>query len=266
MEKRYGFCFRRIVDEEILGRKLRLIDGTIRRLADYDDAWSYALACHSRNAFDVGANIGQTAILILCSKTVEKIVLIEPNPKALSVAAENLFLNNLSANSTFIPAFASDIGGQSIDFWTIGYGAAGSMYKEAATSASTVDSSLKVPTITLDNLSEYYELNPDYVKIDVKGAESKVLRGAIKIASSKICKFLVEMHSTHEMSMNNNASKILDWCNKNKYKAYYLKEHSLLENPEKIEHRGRCHLLLLPEEFDFPIYLKNINQGDNPQF
>jgi hypothetical protein len=120
-----------------------------------------------------------------------------------------------------------------------------------------------VPTLTLDSLSEYYGLIPDYVKIDVEGAESLVLVGATKIANKKVCKFLVEMHSSQELLMETNAFKILTWCKNNNYNAWYLKNHELLEDPKQIQHRGRCHLLLLPNHFPFPGYLKGISQGDN---
>ena len=262
LETKYGVCFRKIIRKQILNKKLFLIDGTVRETADYDDAWSFALACNSEIIFDVGANIGQSSIPILCSKTIKKIVLIDPNPKALSVAAENVFLNNLSANCIFISAFASNSLGDNIDFWTIGCGAAGSVYESAAKSAKMINSCYNVPTITLDYLCEYYGLTPDYTKIDVEGAEIQVLEGAVNIAAKSQCKFLVEMHSSPELTMRKNALMILEWCDQNKYNAYYLKEHILLDGPEMIEHRGRCHLLLLPEKFDFPKYLININQGD----
>lgn len=261
LNTRYGFALRPTVQAHLFDKQLKVIKGTIPHKPDYDDAWSFALAHHSKIVFDVGANIGQSALLILCAGTVEKILLIDPNPQALGLAAENLFLNNLSGNAIFVPAFAADHPHETVKFWTIGTGAAGSMFANHAQSARRRNHSQTVPTMTLDFLSKYYDLIPDYIKVDVEGAESPVLAGASQIAQKQCCKFLVEMHSNPDLPMKTNATKIINWSKKHHYRVWYLKEHNLLLSPEQIQHRGRCHLLLLPAHLPFPGYLKTIAQG-----
>jgi hypothetical protein len=44
-----------------------------------------------------------------------------------------------------------------------------------------------------------------------------------------------------------------------------MSESSILETPETLKARGRCHLLLLPEEKPYPDYLKKIRQGASLQ-
>ena len=56
------------------------------------------------------------------------------------------------------------------------------MYASHAKSASSVQSSIEVKTVTLDYLYSFYGLKPDLVKIDVEGAETLVMEGAIKLA------------------------------------------------------------------------------------
>ncbi|KAA3663535.1 MAG: FkbM family methyltransferase [Chloroflexi bacterium] len=258
---RYGLTLRPTVHTTLLNKQLNVIKGTIPPDPDYDTAWSLAMAHHAKIVFDVGANIGQSALTILCVPTVEKIVLIDPNPRALGQAAENLFLNNLANNAIFVPAFAADRENETVKFWTVDNGAAGSMFANHAQSAKQLNRSSNVPTITLDSLSDHYGLMPDYIKVDVEGAESLVLAGAVQIAQKQTCQFLVEMHSNHDLTMRDNAAKIINWCRSNAYRAWYLKEHCLLEDPALIAHRGRCHLLLLPEKRPFPPYLKTIEQG-----
>jgi FkbM family methyltransferase len=203
---------------------------------------------------------GKAPYYFLLSGSIDKIILIDTNPQALSMAAENLFLNNMARDAIFVPAFVSNKLGESIQFWTLGTGAAGSMYESHAVSAKKAGASFAVDTVTLDNLAEYYNLFPDFAKIDVEGAEALVLEGAIRVSETG-CKFLVEMHSNPELSMETNASKVLAWCEKNSYHAWYLKNHSLLKSPETIKHRGRCHLLLLPVNLPFPSYLEGVEQG-----
>ncbi|WP_300569539.1 hypothetical protein, partial [Flavobacterium sp.] len=86
-------------------------------------------------------------------------------------------------------------------------------------------------------------------------------QGAVEIASKRATKFFIEMHSPPELPMEKNAELILNWCAENKYKAYYLKEAIELTSPEIIARRGKCHLLLLPAEENYPSYLKGIKQG-----
>ena len=64
------------------------------------------------------------------------------------------------------------------------------------------------------------------------------------------------MHSNAELTMEDNTSKILKWCKEVGYEAWYLKTNEKLFSAEIIKHRGRCHLLLIPEKLNYPEYLK----------
>ncbi|MCK5923349.1 MAG: hypothetical protein KAG66_20605, partial [Methylococcales bacterium] len=96
LNSQFGITLRPQETVELMGRSLTVIKGSIRLESDYDDAWSWALASRSEIIFDIGANIGQSALLMLQSPIIKKLYLVDPNPEALSFAAENLFLNNLS--------------------------------------------------------------------------------------------------------------------------------------------------------------------------
>lgn len=257
-----GLFYSRTIDEMLLGEKYKVLRGTFKDKPDYDDGWIFALAQEAKTVFDVGSNIGQAAMLIMHSMKVEEIVLIDPNPSALAMAATNLIVNGRSSNARFVCAFASEESGENVEFFTIGVGAAGSMYSGHAKTASKVHASYSVPTITLDGLSQKYALIPDLIKIDTEGAESQVLNGAVDIAQHQKTKFLVEMHSQPELGMVENATKVLDWCQVNHYQSWYLKEKQRLTDPAQIAHRGRCHLLLIPINESFPRYLIPIKQGE----
>jgi len=123
-----------------------------------------------------------------------------------------------------------------------------------------MNASFYVSTTTVDTLIEDYHVIPDLVKIDVEGAETKVLLGAVNLAEKQITRFFVEVHSS-PISMTDNATKIIEWCQNNNYQAWYLKEKVFLTDPDQIAHRGRCHLLLLPENQSFPEYLLPLKQG-----
>ena len=259
--------FKLKMEDKVLGKnKLRLVRGTVTQKSDYDDMWFYSLTKISRNIYDIGANIGFSSLISNLNSNVKNILLVDPNPEALSIASKNLIQNNLAYNCNFFLGFVGEECDKEIPFYTIRYGAAGSMYRGHAKTASKLNSFFTVKTITIDKLFEIYEYIPDLIKIDVEGAEYFVLKGAVKLAHLKKTRFLVEMHSPDELPMDKNAQLILKWCNENQYSAWYMKEEKILSSPQQISHRGRCHLLIQPENWDYPHEIIGIKQGQKIKF
>lgn len=246
---------------EIAGVKLKGLKGTYRAKVDKDDAWFFELVKNSEHVFDIGSNIGYMSLLAAIQMKNKSILLADPNPEALANAAQNMIINGFGLKTKFVNAFISDKEGDKIKFFTVGTGEAGSMFSGHAETASAVNSFYYVNQMTIDSIVEKVNIIPDLIKIDVEGAESLALQGAIKTASNKKTKFMVEMHSPPELPMIENVKKVLNWCTENKYKAFYLCDSKQIESPEIIAHRGKCHLLLLPENDLFPDYLKNIKEG-----
>lgn len=249
------------VPTPLLGREFTLLQGVVRT-PDYDDAWLLACSQHAATMMDIGANVGFTALLALAfNADLEELIIVEPSPDALSHCAENLIRNHLVHRARFVCAFASNRDEDQAQLWTVEGGAAGSMYREHAITANRKNSSIRVPTITVDGLCTGYEVVPDLIKIDVEGAEHLVLEGSVACARKQQTRFLVEMHSNRELKMLDNARSLLAWCQLTGYKAWYMKTASALENPATIEHRGRCHLLLQPASWVYPEWLERLPQG-----
>lgn len=249
----------------VLGVAVTVCRGTVRRTPDYDDAWFAACACHSNIILDVGANIGQEALLALVARPESEVFLVEANPEALLIAAENLILNNLIHRTRLTCAFAGDSDDNTIAFWTIGAGAAGSIFPGHAASAARLHRSISARTVTLDRIARDYAIVPDLVKIDVEGAETLVLNGCMEIAAHMRTRFLVELHSPPELPMRVNAERVLGWATRCNYQPWYLKNHSLLSSPDEVADRGRCHLLLQPRGWPYPKWLARIPQGAPPE-
>lgn len=254
-----------IVSTTVLGQPLRIVEGTIRDRTDYDDAWFLACALHARVIFDVGANRGDMALLALLCPGVQDVVLVEPNPEALVIATENIVRNGLARHVRLVCAFASENVGAKARLWTLGSGAAGSMYAEHAVTARNHGRSIEVPTVTLDELAEDYGVLPDLVKIDVEGAERLVLAGSRRFAAARKTRFLVEMHSNPELTMESNAAKALAWCSDLGYAAWYLARGTRLESPEAVRSRGRCHFLLQPSDWPYPAWLTGVPESASLQ-
>jgi FkbM family methyltransferase len=244
----------------INSRPFVLVKGTYND--DYDNAWFYFLAKRSTYLLDIGSNLGLHTILGFGAGNLKHAVLVDANTDALSKAAFNTIENKLAHQCNFYKGFVSDKDDDEVTFWTVGAGAAGSMYASHAKTARQHNSSMQVNTITVDTLVSLFNAEPDLIKVDVEGAECKVLQGASRAAKKFMPDFFVEMHNMAELSMEQNTTLVLNWCKANNYDAYYLKEHSLLTDPSLIKHRGRCHLLLMPIGKPYPEELKLIKQGE----
>jgi FkbM family methyltransferase len=240
---------------EVNGKSIKCLKNSYRKTKDSDDDWFNNLSKNSTIIFDIGCNIGYTALLGLTNENVKKILLVDPNPQALIIAHKNLIQNNLIGKTSTFVSFVSDANDNEIDFYTIGHGAAGSIYKSHAETAASLNSFIKVKTVTLDFLSTYFNLAPDFVKIDVEGAEFQVLVGAKETVLKNKPKILVEMHSNKELTMFENTNNVLKWCHEVEYDTWYLTNKELLTTPETVKKRGKCHFLLLPKGQLFPNYL-----------
>lgn len=259
--EKYGFERKVMVNSKILEKEFLVRKGTIRTKADKDDAWLFQLSKSAKTIFDIGSNIGQSAILMSYNNP-KKIVLVDPNPKALSIASENMILNNLGEKSIFYNCFVGEKSGELIDFYTIGSGAAGSKYKSFARTASYFQSCFKVKTKTLDEISKETNMIPELIKLDVEGAELEALKGGVEIAKKQQTIFFVEIHSGTELSIIDNTKYILLWCEDNDYKAIYLKKMTDLKIND-IENRGRYHALLIPKNNKIPKEITKIKEGDS---
>ena len=263
--KAYIFKFRQnkwnIRKYTLAGTELYAFPGTIRPIPDKDDNWYYHLAKNSKIIVDVGCNVGYSGLLALASGTPKKIVFIDANTEALSKAAVHMIYNGFSENSSFVNSLVSDVNGEEYKFYTVGTGAAGSIYKDHAQSASLANSWYWVKSRSLDNICSDLNFIPDLVKVDVEGAEALVLLGASEIAELYQPAFFIEMHKTKELSMVSNTAKVLKWCTLNNYNAWYLSTGKKISNPNILAKRGRCHILLLPIGKKYPKFLGSVKEG-----
>jgi hypothetical protein len=86
------------------------------------------------------------------------------------------------------------------------------------------------------------------------------LGGAVGLAKHQQTKFMMEVHSSPELSIIENTNKVLSWCESNHYAAWYLKDKVVLTSTEQVKARGRYHVLLLPKGSPLPDYLSDIEQ------
>lgn len=250
---------------EFHGYPILATKGAFFRAHEKDDAWLFALSRHYHNIMDVGCNIGQSSMLMLIG-TENKMICVDPNPKALSVCAENLIFNNLSTRVSFVNAFVGCEEGKEIEFFTIGTGAAGSMFSGFAKTATQHQQSIFVKTRTLESICQQSGFVPDFIKIDVEGAEQLVLQGIGNSLLAVKPVIFVEMHSGDGLRITDNTQALLDWCKLNNYSAWYMKKHIRLTEVGLVADRGRYHALLLPNGVPYPEYLTLIPENSPVSF
>lgn len=141
--------------------------------------------------FDVGAQAGYYSLL--ASRLVGptgRVVAFEPDARNLGYLREHLRLND-ATNVTVIEAAVADAAG-SEGFAAERSGFGGALSETAAASGGTVT----VRTVTLDGLVGSGAVPaPDYLKIDVEGAELRVLRGAAKILRASRPTIFLAVHT-----------------------------------------------------------------------
>ena len=124
--------------------------------------------------YDVGANIGYVS-LSLAKRVGAKgrVVAFEPVPRNVDLLRRNIQDNGLT-NIQLLEVAASDRGGETVIRIAESFSTASLIWHQDNPSALEV----VIKTVAIDDLVEAGELSePTFVKIDVEGAEGKVLRG-----------------------------------------------------------------------------------------
>ena len=148
--------------------------------------------------FDVGAHVGFFSLA--AAQRVGpggRVMAFEPSPETLRVLRDHVRLNGWDDRVTVEASVVSDQAG-SMTFYTFGESMAASLSRENVEELNVEQpdhaTPLTVPSVTLDQYCEEWTLSPDVIKIDVEGAELKVLRGAEKLLRSKAVTIWCEVH------------------------------------------------------------------------
>jgi FkbM family methyltransferase len=135
---------------------------------------------------DIGANVGYFSLLaaVLAGKT-GRVFAIEPSPRNADYIRRHVRLNKFST-VTVIEAAISDRSGEA--FFDLG--------ASIATGHLSESGQIRVDLVTLDSLlAEETLLPPDFIKIDVEGAEFAVLQGAKDVLSQHQPVLFMDTHA-----------------------------------------------------------------------
>ncbi|MHC4911736.1 MAG: FkbM family methyltransferase, partial [Planctomycetota bacterium] len=142
---------------------------------------------------DIGASLGQYTLHANRYMQGGEIFAIEADPLRFEELERNCLKWQLSSSNKLSALLAAvcDKGGQET-FYVTNSGKSGGLFKRDVGDESANWSQTEVDCVTLDGL--FKDKSPDLVKIDVEGAELRVLKGAARILKEGKTKFLVEVH------------------------------------------------------------------------
>jgi len=146
---------------------------------------------------DIGAHIGYFSLLIAKIIGLEngKLFAIEPLPSNVERLKEHISCNGFDKNTKVLEFAASDKNGQE-KFLELNYATIGKLAKADSVFSINCVREFSVETRSLDSLFEEGIIErPDFVKIDVEGAEFFVLSGMKDILMNNHPLLLVEIHN-----------------------------------------------------------------------
>lgn len=210
-------------DADIYGTKIKILDGSRQQEyfheyytcgSMYEAAFTAVLTdvlnrTESTTFIDIGAHIGYfTVYAANLLGDSGKIVSVEPNPEYYDYILKNIQLNNLGDKvRTFQLALSSKPGKAS----------SGGYEGRDSIESDTGD----IDIITFDQLCETEGFEPDIVKIDVHGAEYKVLAGMPEMLENKIKHLFVEIHPI-ELMQGYNIHDVIKLLDDRKYELMEL--------------------------------------------
>ena len=214
-----------------------------------------ALARGRHTVLDIGANLGWTALIMARAEPAANIIAFDASEKACRLIERNAQLSALDDRIAVVEAVLAERSGLPIEFF----------WDHASGGASIIrgylghQRPLRKTSLALDDFVTAEQIEPDLLKIDVEGAEARVLQGAEETFERHRPTALVELHSWQGTALADNAASILDWAAARAYDVIYLRTRQKLKDVTPLEGRGRCHVLLLPTGQSLPGTLDGID-------
>lgn len=178
---------------------------------------------------DIGANIGVFTLIAASKIKSGKIYSFEPVASVLSILYNNVRLNSLEDRVTIVEKVASDqIGFERFVSHEI------SEYSHI--SVDKTSKTVRIPSIRLDTFCKENNINfIDVVKIDVEGAELKVLKGLEDYLKFGKVGFLIVELNKRSILFKGGPNQVIDYLTNFGYRIYKIKNDLKLEELHKMD-------------------------------
>lgn len=141
--------------------------------ADRDYKVILQLAKNKNCFFDVGANHGIISLLTASVEPEIKIHAFEASEDAVNIINNNILLNNCGRNMRVINSLIADRSGCAIPFYWQNSSRGASITKGRLGHTIEIFKS----TMALDDYCMYFNVQPDFIKMDIEGAENIAIKG-----------------------------------------------------------------------------------------
>lgn len=216
------------------------------------------LRCLAKDAscvLDIGANKGITGLIILEAMRPDGIlVAFEPSSESCRILGANLAANRVSERVIIVEAFVSQRSGRVVRFDTASASVHNAEKPESGSGEET--GRLFKPTLAIDDFLAERPMAPDFVKIDVEGAEQQVLEGMNHCLKFQRPLVFVEVHELPSLSVSEHAVLVSDRMKPLGYRVISTATGCDLRADELADAKTRTHLLLVPEDRSIPVFPK----------
>lgn len=217
--------------------------------SDRDYAVLRQLARGKHCIFDVGANVGLTSLVMAGAPPADdgRIIAFEASEAACRLIRDNAALNGLSERISVVNVLIAERSGLALDF----YGDAASGSASIIPGYLAHHHPLRKVTLALDDFVNDAGLVPDLIKIDVEGAELRVVAGLAATLRAMRPLAFIELHSWGDLTVSHTADELLEQLQPLDYCLVYLRTKEILTDTTVLAGRGRCHVLACPNESPF---------------
>jgi FkbM family methyltransferase len=147
-----------------------------------------------KTVLDVGAAIGTYSLLLSKLVGIQGFVYaFDPDPKAAKILRDNIRMNALSNVHVEEQCLSNVSGRTKLRANVFGIGVSSIMIRPTEGAIQEID----VKTTTIDEFCEENDIHPDGMKIDVEGAEGKVIAGAQNTIRKYSPWILLEFHGNY---------------------------------------------------------------------
>ncbi len=232
------------------------VDYNLSRIkADRDYKLISQIAKDKHCFFDVGANHGAILLILASANPQMKIHAFEASENAVNIINKNVLYNKLEHNVRVVNALIADCSGYAIPFYWQNSSGGASITKGRLGHNIEIYKS----TLSLDDYCYHFNLKPDFIKMDIEGAENIAIKGMKNILKEIRPLIFLELHAFGEKLLYENAQDILYFISPFSYSMIYLRTGKPVTDTSIIKDRGRCHVLLKPNEIMDNDVLKDLD-------
>ncbi len=185
-----------------------------------------ALAKEATTILDIGANIGWISIHLANHYPQATVYSFEPSAGSFDLLTENISLNKNIQNIKTFDICLSDSEGV-VDFYYYPELSGTSGLRDNLNIENTVCA--KVTANTLDRICELNMIEPDFIKIDVEGAELSVLTGGVETIKSNKPIIIAEMLRKWSSSFDYHPNEIILLLREIGYMCYTFSTGKIIE-------------------------------------